>query len=219
VIAEVKNSQSLRLDVGPADRSIVGPGLSAVRAACKPHIERLAGLAPVFERIGQHLDTTVSQPGYDGLFCASRRTVVVVVSDVLWGDLVLLTEIRPDELTRALEAYKALEAYNVPFTGRQISDGVCRGWTDWSRHARKSFRRGAPAWSNLASVSVGGLLSVSPDARFELAEVAARGETPVLAIALNSTGTTRKRLKCNVRAIVFPLPSWARASGAVAGHA
>jgi hypothetical protein len=212
VIAAVKNSQSLRLD-SQRGRSVVGPGLSAVRAACKPHGERLAGLAPVFERIGQHLDTTVSQPGYDGLFCTSRRTVVVVVSDVLWGDMVLLTEVRPDELT------KALEAYNLPFTGQQISDGVCRGWTDWSRHARKRFRRGAPAWSSLASVSVGGILFVSPGARFELAEVVARGETPVIAIALNSTGTTRKRLKCSVRAVVFPLPSWARASGAVAGHA
>jgi hypothetical protein len=60
---------------------------------------------------------------------------------------------------------------------------------------------------------------VRPGARAELAQIIADGETPVLAIALDSTGTTRKRLKCSVRAVVFPLPSWDRASGAVAGHA
>jgi hypothetical protein len=194
--------------------TVVGPGLSAVRAVCNLYSEQhLAGLAPVFERIGQHLDTTVSRPGHDGLFSANRKRVIVVVSDVLWGDLVLLTEVRADEIRRALTAHA------LPFTGKQLSDAICHGWTDWSRHARKRFRRGAPAWSDLATVSVGGLLFISPDARIRLAEVAASGETPVLAIALNSTGTTKKRLKCSVRAIVFPLPSWARASGAVAGHA
>jgi hypothetical protein len=197
-----------------ATESVVGPGLSAVRAVCLLHSEQqLAGLMPVFERIGRHLDTTVSQPGHDGLFCAKRDRVIVVVADVLWRDLVLLTEVSPDEIGRAMTAHA------LPFTGKQMSDAVCRGWTDWSRHARKSFRRGVPAWSALATISVGGLLFISPDARIKLAQVAASGEAPVLAVALNTTGTTRKRLKCSVRAIVFPLPSWARASGAVAGHA
>ena len=196
-----------------AGAPIVGPGLSAVRAACKSYGEQMAGLAPVFERIGQHLDTTVSQPGHDGLFSTNRQRVIVVVSDVLWGSLVLLTEVRADEIRRALTAHA------VPFTGKQLSDAICHGWTNWSRHARISFRRGVPAWSDLATVSVGGLLFISPEARIRLAQVAAGGETPVLAIAMDSTGTTRKRLKCSVRAIVFPLPSWARASGAVAGHA
>jgi hypothetical protein len=187
--------------------------LSAVRAACNLYGEQLAGLAPVFERIGQHLDTTVSRSGHGGLFSANRKRVIVVVSDVLWGDPVLLTELCTDEIRRALIASA------LPFTRKQLSDGICHGWTDWSRHARKCFRRGSPAWNDLATVSVGGLLFIFPDARIKLAEVAASGATPVLAIALNSTGTTRKRLKCNVRAIVFPLPSWARASGVVAGHA
>jgi hypothetical protein len=76
-----------------------------------------------------------------------------------------------------------------------------------------------PVWNDTATVALGGLLYARPGARAELAQIVAGGETPVLAIALDSTGTTRKRLKCSVRAIVFPLPSWARASGAVAGHA
>jgi len=196
-----------------AGASIAGPGLSAVRAACEPYGEQLAGLAPVFERIGQHLDTTVSQPGHDGFFSVNRQRVLVVVSDVRWGSLVLLTEVRADEIGRGLAAHA------MPVTGKQRSDAVCHGWADWSRHARKSFRRGTPAWNELATVSVGGLLFICPDARSRLAAVAISGETPVLAIAFDSTGTTRKRLKCSVRAIVFPLPNWARASGAVAGHA
>jgi hypothetical protein len=196
-----------------ATGTLGGPALSAVRANFASFPEQLAGLAPVFERIGQHLDTTVSQPGHDHLFSESRKRVLVGVSDALWGDLVLLTALRADEIRRALTAAA------LPFTGKQLSDGICYCWADWSRHARKSFRRGVPAWSDLATVSVGGLLFISPEVRIKLAEVAGTGDMPVLAVAMDSTGTTRKRLKCSVRAIVFPLPSWARASGAVSGHA
>jgi hypothetical protein len=184
-----------------------------VRAAYEPYGEKLTGFAPVFDRIGQHLDTTVAHPSHDGLFAADRKRVIVVVSDLLWGDSVLLTEVRGDEIARALKAHA------LPFTGKQLSDAVCLGWANWSRHARMSFRRGVPAWSDTATASVGGLLFIRPDARIKLADVTAGGETPVLAVALNSVGTTRKRLKCSVRAVVFPLPNWARASGAVAGHA
>lgn len=195
---------------------IVGPALTAIRTACTPHSEHLGGLAPVFERIGQHVDATVAQPDYDGFFPAAGRRILVVVSDVLWGNLVLLTDYGVEDVALVMSE---TDRFYARFAGGEFSDGICQCWADWSRHARKSFRREEAAWNDLASISVGSLLFISPDVRSRLAEITASSDTPVLAIALNSTGTTRKRLKCSVRALAFPLPSWACASGAVAGNA
>ncbi|MBR1124516.1 hypothetical protein JQ628_23520 [Bradyrhizobium lablabi] len=168
---------------------------------------------PVFEKIGRHIDATMAQPRYDKLFAVDRERVVIAVGDTQWGDRVLLTELRVDEIAQALVVCA------LPVTEKQLSEAVCHGWAEWSRRARKSFRRGVPAWNNQATASVGGILFLCPEFRAKLAQLAVSGEVPVIAIAIDSAGTTRKRLKCRVRAAVFPWPAWARASGHVAGCA
>ena len=208
----------------PAPGRVVGPALSAVRGVCKSQRKYLVGLVPVFDRIGRHLDATLSHPSTDKLLPANVRRLVIAVSDAAWRDKVLITDYRVDEVAPLMASAGSFlasyaDARGDQFSTETLSDGLSGCWAKWSRHAGKSFRRGAPAWNDLADVSVGSLLLISPDLRRRLDRIAVSGAIPVLAIAINSSGTTREHLKCSVRAIVFPLPAWMRASGIVAGHA
>jgi hypothetical protein len=206
--------------------SVVGPGLSAVRAACALNSEQLAGLAPVFERIGQHLDATMSRPATDERFRATGRGILVAVSDVRWQrrEFVLITEFGVDELgsliKKANEFYDSCETtLGMRFETTELSEAVCACWIQWSRHAYKSFRRRIPAWDDSADIGVASLLLAAPDLRQELVRIAVSGDVPVLAVALNSAHATASHLKCNIRYLALSLPAWARASGVVAGRA
>lgn len=208
----------------PAPGHVVGPALSAVRRVCQPLEDDLAGLAPVFDRIGRQLDTTLSYPSMDEILPTNDRRLVVAVSDDAWRDKVLIIDYRVDEIGPLMTKTNAFftdvaGACGDHFSTETLSARLGGCWAKWSRHAHKSFRRGTPAWNDLADVSVGGLLLISPDLRRRLDQIAVSGAIPVFAVAINSNGTTREHLKCFVRAIVFPLPAWMRASGVVAGHA
>jgi hypothetical protein len=205
---------------------VVGPGLSAVRAACALNGEHLAGLAAAFDRIGRHLDETMSHPATDARFRANGRGVLVAISDVRWQrrEFVLITEFGVEELgslmKKANEFYDSCETTRgVRFETTELYEAVCACWIQWSRHAYKSFRRRIPAWDDSADIGVASLLLAAPDLRQELARIAVSGDVPVLAVALNSAHATASHLKCNIRYVALSLPAWARASGVVAGRA
>lgn len=224
IIAISRTSRGARRHVSrQAASAIAGPSLSAVRAACELYGEELAGLAPVFDRIGRRLDETLSHPTADEYFSANGRRVVVAVSDARWRHEVLFTKYDVDEIeplmTKAdgfFRSYAIVRGGDLGTT--DLADAVCACWVEWSRHARKSFRRRVAAWTDVADVSVGALLLASPDIRRGLDRIAVGGDVPVLAVAINSTHATPTHLKCNVRAFALSLPSWICASGAVAGH-
>ena len=77
---------------------VAGPGLSAVRAACKPHEANLAGLELVFDAIGGHLDESLAHRAIDEGFRANGRGVRVAISDVRWRGRVLTTEFGVEEI-------------------------------------------------------------------------------------------------------------------------
>jgi hypothetical protein len=203
---------------------VIGPGLSAVRAMCAPYADQLAGLALVFDRIGRHLDETLSHPAADKYLCANGRRIVVAISDLAWRrGAVLITEFGVEEIGPMMtKANGFFDSYELARGGHlgptELSVAVCGCWIEWSRHARESFRRKVRAWNDLADVSVGALLLASPHMRRELDRIAISGNVPVLAIALNSAQATATHLKCNIRSAALSLPAWMRASGAVAGN-
>jgi hypothetical protein len=222
----VASSQGARAYISRrAVTSIVGPGLSAVRASCDLWAEDTAAVAPVFERIGQQLDAAICQPGLDHFFTAEARQIVVAITDARWRSAVLFTtysehDVRPVSL-RADAALRAsiADCKDAGHAAVRPTDFIGPVWADWSRRVRKNIRTGATLWSNAPDLPVGTLFLCFAALRAQLDEIAAGGGTPVLAIALNSAGSTRRRLKCTLRAIAFPLPTWACASGAVAGNA
>jgi len=183
-----------------------------------------AAAAPVFDRIGQQLDAAICQPGLDRFFTAEARQIVVAISDARWRSAVLFTayserDVRPVSLS----ADAALKASIADCRGAGHSvrptDFIGPIWADWSRRARNDIQNDATVWGRAPDLPVGTLFLCFATLRAQLDEIAIGGATPVLAIALNSTGSTRRRLKCTLRAVVFPLPAWACASGAVAGNA
>lgn len=202
---------------------VAGPGLSAVRAACKPHEANLAGLELVFDAIGGHLDESLAHRAIDEGFRANGRGVRVAISDVRWRGRVLTTEFGVEEIAPLMRKADGFFDHceinrGGSFQGTELSDAVCACWVQWSRHAHKSFRRCVPAWNDLADVSVGALLLSTPAIRRDLARIAGSGNVPALIIALDSSRATAVHLKCSVRGVAVSLPAWMRASGAVAGH-
>ncbi|MFZ2160461.1 MAG: hypothetical protein WAV72_30675 [Bradyrhizobium sp.] len=181
-------------------------------------------MTPVFDRIGQQLDAAICQPGMDQFFTAETRQIVVAISDARWRNAVLFTaysehDVRPVSLS----AHAALKASiaDCKDAGHIVrpTDFIGPAWADWSRRVRKNIRTGATVWSSAPDLPVGTLFLCFATLRAQLDEIAVGGGTPVLAIALDSTGSTRRRLRCKLGAVVFPLPAWACASGAVAGNA
>jgi hypothetical protein len=180
-------------------------------------------LAPVFERIGEHLDAALAQPGLDHFFTGRKRRIAIAISDVKWRGTVVLTGYDEDDVRRiSLSANGALKASAADFEVGCVvmpTDFIGLVWAAWSRRTRKDIRAGTIALPNAPDAIVGALFLSSADLRNRLDEIAIGGATPVLAIALDTTGTTRRRLKCRLRAIAFPLPEWAPVSGPVAGNA
>jgi hypothetical protein len=217
--------KSLRLHISRhVPSSIAGPGLSALRECYDVSADPEVTLAPVFERIGGHLDAAVSRPDLNRVFAPGVKQIVVGISDATWRSTVVLAvytehDIRPV----SLGADAALNA--VAATCREAgaehgpSDLIGFAWAAWSRGARKNLRSGRAFWNSAPDLPVGGLFLHFEGLRNRLDEAARSGAIPVLAIALNTAGTTRQRLKCQLRAAAFPLPNWACAAGAVAGSA
>jgi hypothetical protein len=183
-----------------------------------------ATLASVFERIGGHLDAAACRPDLNRVFAPGTKQIVVGISDVTWRNTVVLAvytehDIRPVSLgaDAALNAVAAScrEAGADPAP----ADLIGFAWAAWSRDARKNLRTGRAFWNSAPDLPVGGIFLLFEGQRNRLDEAARSGAVPVLAIALNTTGTTRQRLKCQLRAAAFPLPNWACATGAVAGSA
>jgi hypothetical protein len=205
-------------------RLLASPALSAVRDACETQHEHLAGLAPVFERIGRQIDMTLSEPSAEIFLPANAGRLIVAVSDAVWRGPTLITDYGTDEIALLLAKTNNVlsdlaDACGDQFGSEALANGFGGVWAKWSRHARKSFRRGVPAWNALADASIGSILLTSPEYRRQFERITAGGDIPVLAVAINSVGTTPRRLKCAVRAVFFSLPAWMRASGAVAGRA
>lgn len=195
--------------------AVVGPIQSAIRAKCSLGAgETLAGFEPVFARIGSQLDRIIASADHEAVL-VTPVCIIVAVSDVAWGDRVLATHFAPEEfaMPRLKAAFEPLEKANL------LPETVCSLWTTWSRQAHRNFRRRLTAWDDRATAAVGGILFSNPGALGEIAAIGGSGRTPILAIALNSKGSTQERSKCSVRAAVIPLPDWARARGAVAGNA
>jgi len=218
-------SRQVRLIVSKhAASSHAGPGLSAIRASCDLWAEGVAGLASVFERIGEQLDAVIAQPGLDHFFTADRGQIVVAISDAKWKNAVLFTAYSAYDVEPiTLCAKSALNASIADCENAGLvvgrTDFIPHVWTEWSRVAGKGVRSGTAILENSPDLQVGSLFLCFPDVRRQLEDIARSGDVPMLAVALSSIGTTRLRLKCTLRAVAFPLPRWACASGAVAGHA
>lgn len=221
----IQKSRDLRLHVSRgAPGLIAGPCLSALRECYDVSVDPKSTLAPVFERIGGHLDAAVCRPDLSHLFDAGVKQLVVGISDTTWRGTVVLAvytehDIRPVSLA-ADDALNAVAAEcRKAGAAPTLSDVIGFAWAAWSRGAQKNLRSGRPFWNSAPNPPVGTLFLHYEHLRNRLDEAARSGSIPVLAIALNTTGTTRQRLKCRLRAAAFPLPSWACASGAVSGSA
>ena len=200
---------------------VAGPGLSAVRASADLWSDGMARFAPVFERIGRSLDAAVCQPGPDQFFTAEKRQIVVAISDASWSDTAVLAAYSEHDLrlisAAAGKAFKAIirdcKIAGADANPKQTINVLLANWTGPALASIRDNDTCSPP-----DLPVGTLFTCFAGLRGQLDAVAA-GETPVPAIALNSIGSTRRHPKCSLRAVVFPLPAWAGASGAVAGNA
>jgi hypothetical protein len=204
--------------------SISGPGLTAVQRAYEPWIGDLADLLPAFDRIGQQLDVALSQPDMIDFVTPHEDQLLVGICDLAWRKEVVFASYSIEHLKPLLRA--ADRAIDESIAGCKNAGGGsferpdCLGLLTaaWSRHARHAMRTGRATYRLAPDVSVGGILSCSAELRRLTENIAAAGSIPALAIVFNSAGTTRRRLKCKLRAFAFPFPKWACATGSVAGH-
>ncbi len=212
-VSKLRRSRNLAREFSKkAAPAVVGPCLAALRQACAPHRDDMVGLAPVFDRIGRHLDCALSQPISDDVLYARGGRLIIVVSDKIWRTAMSTSFSECDIHRLVSHAAACLAEGRVgAATAMRVS---ARFWELWSQHAVDSFRSGDIAWNGTAGAALGVLLSDMPAALHEMRSTLADGKTPVLAIALNTGGFKR-----SIRAVVFTMPSWARAFGVVAGHA
>lgn len=200
-----------------------GPMLSAIRAGFDLSTKHTKAFAPTFDCIGRGLDAAVRQPDLDSFFTGDARQIIVAVSDASWTNAAVLTAYNEQDvghicvaankaLSASLRDCKALGAKIAPM---QI---LSTAWAHWTELADAGIRAGDKFSSILPDIPVGAILMSSSELRAALDAVVMEGGTPVLAIALNSIGSTGQHPKCSVLAIVRTFPTWACASGAVAGH-
>ena len=206
--------------VHPSDN---GPMLNAIRASFDLSTKNANTFAPAFNCIGQRLDAAASQPEFDSFFTDDARQVIVAICDASWGDAAVVTAYSEHDVgplsTAADQALKAT-LRDCRRLGSDVSpdEVISVVWASWTDQALASIRRNEKSSRTLPDLSVGTLFSRSASVRDQLDVIAMAGGTPVLAIALNSIGSTSRQPKCSVRAIVTTFPTWACASGAVAGR-
>ncbi|MET4153834.1 hypothetical protein [Bradyrhizobium sp. RT7b] len=184
----------------------------------------MAGFAPLFEQIGQQLDTAIAEPNLDRYFAADSAQIVVAISDLGWRGATLFAAYAGDDIeplaARAQSVIVASIA-DLERAGRPTTPADCLVtiWSEWGRAARKRVRTGAAALDASPDVQVGSLLACFPHVRRELTEIASKGSAvPVLVVGLSSpTGADRRKWK--LRAAACALPKWSLSSGAVAGRA
>ncbi|MDB5616228.1 MAG: hypothetical protein JWQ24_466 [Tardiphaga sp.] len=197
--------------------------LSAVRAGFDLSTKHANAFAPVFDCIGRRLDAAVCQPDFDSFFINDARQIIVAISDASWTDAAAVTAYSEHDVgpisTAADQALKAT-IRDCRSIGSDVSpdEVISVVWANWTGQALTSIRGNETSSKTLPDLAVGTLFSRSASVRGQLDAIAMAGGTPVLAIALNSIGSTSQRPKCSVRAIVTTFPTWACASGAVAGH-
>jgi hypothetical protein len=185
----------------------------------------MSAFARTLERIGENLDAAICSPGPDELFVAGAKRIVVAISDTRWkSGFVMLTaydeqEVRPVSLgaKAALDA-ALVEGRNAgaPIKERHV---VNVAWAEWSRRVSKQRRESTQPLQDAPDTPVGLLFICCAPIRERIDEIVRAGDTPVLAVALNSAGLSRRSVGCSLRAVVFPVPAWAQKSGRVAGSA
>lgn len=201
-----------------------GPALSAIRELCALPSNTDKASAPVFELIGTQLDASIGRRELDRLFMVTPNQLIVAISDVAWGDIVIFAVY--DEIDICSAAGSASTTVTATLADcaeagvdAELPDVISVLWANWSRGARKIIRAGRAVCNGAPRLPVGALFLCGSALQKLVVEISDSGSVPVMAIALNSIGSTRRRPKCGVSAMALPFPGWACASGAVAGNA
>lgn len=203
--------------------SPVGPALTAIRAGCDLKSAEMSAFARPLERIGESLDRGICENGLSDLFDEKGRRIIVAICDARWQqrDVILTAYTEADICpvsSAAIDAStKIVAASHGAGVEAQRRHVVSAAWERWSEEASR-WAVGKSSSCSAPDIAVG-MLFLLPSVCDQIDKVARTGDTPVLAIALDSRGAPIARVGCSLRALVISLPSWARRSGQVAGRA
>lgn len=203
---------------------VAGPALSAIRATVDLGSTDMVAFAPLFEQVGQQLDTAISEPNLDGYFASGAAQIIVAISDLRWRGSTLFAAYAANDIeplaTRARSALASSIA-DLQRDGHPATPADCliALWSGWARNMHKRVRAGAAALDPSPDIQVGSLLACFPHLGRELSAIMAKGTAvPVLVIGIGSTGGSDRR-KWKLRSIACALPKWSLSSGPVAGRA
>jgi hypothetical protein len=204
----------------PVAAPVRGPASAAIQASCELNTHESGEIPPVFHRIANHIDFELTRPAAETFFRSGLKRLVVGASDASWrrgtllscydqGDLDGLAQWGDLRLRQALS--ECVRKYPA------ASDHVPLGYlaTLWSKQIQRVMRSGRRSPAALSANDIlGGVLFECSDLLPQIRSILETEDTPVLAIAMNSTSS-----KCWLRTFAFPLRNWVHAAGAVAGHA